>query len=46
MAICGLTAGTTSHAALSPDHKTVIFNTGGPGELSQAVIARVTEDMY
>ena len=32
--------------ALSPDHKTVIFNCTTPGKKPQAMLARVTEDMY
>ena len=37
---------THPHPALSPDHKTVIFNAGAPGKLPQAMAAHVSDDMF
>ena len=42
----GVDQETHSHPALSPDGKIVIFNSGSPRKPPQAMLARVTLDMY
>ena len=37
---------THPHPALSPDRKTIIFNSGSPGKTPQILVAHVTEDMF